>query len=116
MDLAIKPSDLVADDTFAPTPLPKIRGYFLGKRVPMILLKRAKGLPGKSMAVYMGLWVRFSIEKKREIELERKFFNGSGMAPTSITRGIDELVKAGLIQAIILQLQPPAALLQECAG
>ena len=93
----MKPEDLLlGDDHFTP----RVKGYFIGKPVPYTLMKRAMGLPGKAFAVYMALWVLFSAKKKREIRLQRRFFEGSGLAATSITRGIDELVKAWLIQEV----------------
>mgnify|MGYP001206115763 CR=1 FL=1 len=96
MDVAIDPEDLIVDGEFVPQT--RFRGFFLGKRVPYSLLKRAFGLPGKALAVYLALWVRFSITNRRQTELERKFFSGSGLAPTAITRGINELVRAGLVE------------------
>ena len=96
MNAAIEPEDLIIDDNTQPTQ--RFRGYFLGKRVPHSLLLRAMGLPGKALAIYVELWVRFSITNKREIELERKFFQGSGLAPTAITRGISKLIEAWLIE------------------
>ena len=92
----MQPEELIVEG--AELPAKKFRGYFLGKRVPQSLMIRAMGLPGKAFAVYMMIWIRFSIEKEREVELERKFFEGSGLAPTSITRGINALVGAWLIE------------------
>ena len=97
MNAAIKPEDLLVDDDERVS-TENFRGFYLGKNVPFSLLKRAMGLPGKSLAIYVGLWVHFSIHHKREIRLERQFFAGAGIAPTAITRGIDQLVRKGLIE------------------
>ena len=51
MDVAIDPEDLIVDEEFVPQT--RFRGFFLGKRVPYSLLKRAFGLPGKALAVYL---------------------------------------------------------------
>ena len=92
----IAPEDLMAPDESLPPR--KFRGYFIGRRVPYNLLKRAMGLPGKALAVYIALWVLYSKDKSREIKLERKFFKGSGLAPTAITRGIQALIDAWLVE------------------
>ena len=93
---ALDPNEFtISDDQIAAS---GFSGYYLGKKIPLGLLKRAMGLPGKALAVYITIWFRFGIEKTREVRLERKFFEGSGMAPTAITRGINALVDAWLVE------------------
>ena len=68
--------------------------------MPWPQMKKAIGLPGKAFVIYMGLWVLHCAMRKREIALKRKFFDGSGLGPTTITRGIDDLAEAGLIDIV----------------
>ena len=96
MDEVLDPTEFLIDE--AEMSPKKFKGYYLGKRIPLSLLKRAMGLPGKAFAVYIAIWVRYSIQKTREVQLERKFFEGSNVAPTAITRGISALVDAWLIE------------------
>ena len=93
--MVLEPEDILADDTILPPK--KFKGYYIGRKVPYSLLKKAMGLQGKALAVYVGLWVVWCRTENREIRLERKFFEGSGLSPTSITRGITALVDAWLI-------------------
>ena len=91
------PSDLSADQPFY---APRVKGYFLGKPLPWELMKKVVGLPGKACAVYVALWVLFSATRNREVRLKRKFFAGSGIANSAITRAIDTLIEAKLIDPI----------------
>ena len=92
---------LYEDITTSPDSFAEIKGYFLGNKVPFRLMKQAMTLPGKGpICVYMALWVLYSATRKRKITLHRKFLEGSGLASSTITSALDELVESGLISQI----------------
>ena len=54
----------------SPDSFNEIKGYFLGKKVPYRLMKRAMALHGKGpICVYMALWVLYSATRRRKIIL-----------------------------------------------
>ena len=79
----------------------KISGYYIGKKVPWSLLKKASGLGLPALTVYLGLWVLFSATRCREIEIRRDMFDDTGLAGSSISRGLKALIGAGLVNEII---------------
>ena len=85
-----------------PTPLHrrKIEGYFIGKPVPWNLVKYADKYGHAVAVIYIGLWVIYSATNRREIKIRRELFDGSKLSDSSITRGIDKLIRAGLVREV----------------
>ena len=79
----------------------KISGYYLSRKVPWNLMKKAAALGLPALTVYLGLWVLYSATRRREIKLRRDFFDNTGLAPSSIHRGLKHLIGQGLINEVV---------------
>ena len=85
----------------SPDSFNEIKGYFLGKKVPYRLMKRAMALQGKGpICVYMALWVLYSATRRRKIILHRKFLEGTGLASSTIASALNKLQEDGLISPV----------------
>lgn len=74
--------------------------FYIGKSIPWNLLKLAmRGTKG-SLSVYLAAWCLFSMTRRRTITLKRSFLDNSGMSGSTISAGIDECVRLGLLEEV----------------
>ena len=75
--------------------------FFIGKSMPWNLLKLAmRGTKG-SLAVYLACWCLYSMTRRRTVTLKRSFLDDSGMSGSTISSGIDECIRLGLLEEVI---------------
>jgi|ETNmetMinimDraft_13_1059891.scaffolds.fasta_scaffold274209_1 hypothetical protein len=78
-------------------------GFFIGKAVPWNLLKLAmRGRKG-AICVYLACWCLYSMTRRRKVTLKRSFLDNSGLSSSTITVGIDECVRLGLVEEVVRQ-------------
>ena len=82
-----------------PPTQPEITGYYLSRKVPWNLMKKAMTLGGPALCVYLACWTLFH-NRKTEIQLRRDFFDNTGLAGSSISKALKHLIGAGLINEI----------------
>ena len=56
-----------------PPTQPEITGYYLSRKVPWNLMKKAMTLGGPALCVYLACWTLYSATRKTEIQLRRDF-------------------------------------------
>ena len=72
---------------------------FLRGPIPLSWLRTAAVLPGKALAVGLGLWFKVGATNQGEVKMSTRLLNKLGLSRYAGYRGLAALEKAGLVTA-----------------
>jgi len=76
----------------------KTQGLFIRGPIPMPWVERVAQLPGKALALAMGLWWLHGMAKGGEVTVTRKMLARLNLSRDAAADGLTRLEKAGLIR------------------
>ena len=79
---------------------PGSSGLFLGGRIPLVWLQQAGRLPGRALHVAVVIRFLSCLEKSPTVKLRPKLLREFGVQKDALSRSLDALSEAGLIEII----------------
>ena len=76
----------------------KTKGLFIRGPIPMPWVERVAHLPGKSLALALGLWWLHGMSKGGEVTVTRKMLERLNLSRDAAADGLTRLEKVGLIR------------------
>lgn len=73
---------------------------FVRGPIPLEWIARAACLPGRSLQVGLLLWFRTGIEQRTPVALTPKWCKRFGVSRYALSRALDALTSAGLVEAV----------------